>query len=68
MHTFIYIAPTCSSTLILPSSGSWHQNFFKTYSNKRGHNNWSTFIMETDFYYNTGTESCGIKSADTSLG
>jgi len=29
---------SCFGTLISPSSGSWHQNFFKSYGNKIGHN------------------------------
>jgi len=38
MHTNFYIAPTCFGVIILPSSGSRHQHFFKTYSNNTGHN------------------------------
>jgi hypothetical protein len=38
MRTIFYIVPTCFGAIILPSSGTWHQNFFKTYSNKIGHN------------------------------
>ena len=37
MQSIFYIAPTCFS-VISPSAGSWHQNFFKAYSNKIGYN------------------------------
>ena len=33
-----YVAPTCFGALLSPSSGSRHQNFFKIYTNKTGHN------------------------------
>jgi len=34
----IIIIITCFGAVILPSLGTWHQNFFKTYSNKLRHN------------------------------
>jgi hypothetical protein len=30
----IETSPTCFGVIISPSSGSWHQNFFKTYSSE----------------------------------
>jgi len=47
MHTFIYMAPTCSSTLILPSSGSLNQNYFETYIHKRSHNKHTYVVVST---------------------
>jgi hypothetical protein len=38
MGTMFYIAPTCFGAIMSPSPGSWHQNFFKTHSNKIDHN------------------------------
>jgi hypothetical protein len=32
-----YIAPACFGAIISPTSGSWYQNLFKTYSNKNGY-------------------------------
>ena len=43
-HTIFYTAPVCFGITISPSSGSWHQNFFKIYSNKIGHNK-CTYVM-----------------------
>jgi hypothetical protein len=37
MHYIFYKTPTFIDVVITLSSGSWHQTFFKTYSNKRGH-------------------------------
>ena len=37
MHTIFYISLTCFGG-IWQSSGSWHQNIFRTYSNKMRHN------------------------------
>jgi hypothetical protein len=34
MRAIFYIAPTCFDNNISPSSGCWHQNFFKKYNNK----------------------------------
>jgi len=34
MRTIFYIAATCFGVIVSPSSGCWHQNYFKTYSNK----------------------------------
>ena len=36
MLTIFYIVATCFGAIISPSSGSRHQNLFKTYSNKTG--------------------------------
>jgi len=38
MLQYFYIVPIRFDVIISPSSGSWHQRFFKTYSNKIGHN------------------------------
>jgi len=38
MRTITYIASTCFGAIISPSSGSWHQNFLQTHSNKIVHN------------------------------
>jgi hypothetical protein len=38
MYTVSNIAYTCFGAIISQSSGSWHQNFLQTYSNKIGHN------------------------------
>jgi hypothetical protein len=38
MRTVFYISTICLGAIISPSSGSWHQNFFKTHSDKIGYN------------------------------
>ena len=38
MRTVFYVTAACFGAIISPSSGSWHENLFKTYSNKVGHN------------------------------
>jgi hypothetical protein len=37
-RTIFYVAPTCFGVIISPYSESWHQSFYKTYSNTIGHN------------------------------
>jgi len=32
MPTIFYVASRCSGAFISPSSGSWHQNSFKTFT------------------------------------
>jgi len=47
MRTTYYMIPIFFCTVILPSSGSWHQNSFKTCSHKIGdcgHNIWGLLL------------------------
>jgi hypothetical protein len=37
MLTILYVTAICFGAIILPSSGSWYQNLFKTYHNKISH-------------------------------
>jgi hypothetical protein len=37
---------TCFDVIFLPFSGNWHQNFFKTYSNKVGHNRHTYVVVD----------------------
>jgi len=45
MRTVFDVAPICIGAIISPSSGSWHQNFFKTYSNRLRHNKLTYFTL-----------------------
>jgi hypothetical protein len=45
MDTTFYIAPTCFDIIVSLSSGSWHQNFFKTYSNKLAPNKFTYVVV-----------------------
>jgi hypothetical protein len=38
MYTISDVAATCFDAITSPYLGCWNQNFFKTYSNKIGHN------------------------------
>jgi hypothetical protein len=38
MRSLFDISPTRFGTIISQSSQSWHQNFFKMYTDKTGHN------------------------------
>jgi len=48
MRTRFYTAPTCFGAVILPSSGTWHQNDFQTHNNKTGHNKHSHVLALID--------------------
>ena len=51
MLTIFYIALTCFGAIISPSSESRHQNFFKTYNNKIGHNKQTcSGVNSAEFY------------------
>jgi len=57
MRPIFHIAPTFFGAIISSSSGTWHRNFFTTYSNKIGHTKRKYLVVPTvqnftDFGYN----------------
>jgi len=64
MFTACCTDATCFGVIILPSSGSWHQNFFKTPSNKPVHNKHTPVVLPTvqsATTYHIGTATIWIK-------